>query len=90
MSSSLFSLNSSYVSWVITPDNTMEIHNYPRIYLNMTIKDREISIKDETIIIKDGVETLYEKTVTPFGNSAKVDVPKRFIGRRVYVVVLKD
>jgi len=56
----------------------------------MTIKDREISIKNETIIIKDGVETLYEKTVTPFGNSAKVDVPKRFIGRRVYVVVLKD
>jgi len=68
----------------------MEIHNYPRIYLNMTIKDREVSIKDETIMIKDGVETLYEKTVTPFGNSAKVDVPKRFIGRRVYVVVLKD
>jgi len=55
----------------------------------MTIKDREISIKDETII-KDGVETLYEKTVTPFGNSAEVDVPERFIGRRVYVVVLKD
>jgi len=56
----------------------------------MTIKDGEISIKDETIIIKDGVEKLYEKTVTPFGNSAKVDVPKRFIDRRVYVVVLKD
>jgi len=68
----------------------MEIHNYPRICLNMTIKDREISIKVETIIIKDGVETLYEKTVTPFGNSAKLDVPKRFIGRRVYIVVLKD
>ena len=90
MSSSIFSLNSSYVSWVITPDNTMEILNYPQICLNMTIKDRVISIKDETIIIKDGVETLYVKTVTPFGNSAKVDVPKRFIGRRVYVVVLKD
>jgi len=43
--------------WVITPDNTMEIHNYPGICLNITIKDREISIKDETIIIKDGVET---------------------------------
>jgi len=76
--------------WVITPDNTMEIHNYQQICLNMTIKDGEISIKDETIIIRDGVETLYEKTVTPFGNSAKVDVPKIFVDRRVYVVVLKD
>jgi len=56
----------------------------------MTIKDGEISIKYETIIIKDGVEKLYEMTVIPFGNSAKVDVPKRFIDRRVYVVVLKD
>lgn len=53
-------------------------------------KDREILIKNETIMIKDGVETLYEKTVTPFGNSAKVDVPKRFIGKRVYVIVLND
>ena len=56
----------------------------------MTINDGEISIKDETIIIKDEVEKLYEKTVTSFGNSAKVDVPKRFIGRQVHVVVLKD
>jgi len=44
----------------------------------MTIKDMEISIKNETIIIKDVVEIFYEKTVTPFENSAKVDVPKRF------------
>jgi len=56
----------------------------------MTIKDREISIRDETIIKKDGVETVSEKKVTPFGSSAKVDVSKRFIGRRVYVLVLKD
>ena len=38
------------------------------------MKDREISIKNEKIILRDEVETLYEKTVTPFGNSGKVDV----------------
>lgn len=54
------------------------------------MKDKEISIKNEKITIRDGVETLYEKTATPFGNSAKVDVPKKFIGKRVYVIVLKD
>ena len=31
--------------------------------------DREISIQDEKLIIKENVETVYEKTVTPFGNS---------------------
>jgi putative transposon-encoded protein len=56
----------------------------------LPMKDREISIKNEKIILRDEVETLYEKTVTPFGNSGKVDVPRKFIGKRVYVIVLKD
>ena len=38
--------------------------------------DREISIQYEKLIIKENVETVYEKTVTPFGNSEKVDVSK--------------
>jgi len=33
---------------------------------------------------------VYEKTVTPFGNSGKVDVPKKYLGKRVYVIVLKE
>ena len=51
--------------------------------------DREISIQDEKLIIKENVETVYEKTVTPFGNSGKVYVSKKYLGRRVYVIVLK-
>ena len=31
-----------------------------------------------------------EKTVTPFGNSGKVDVAKKYIGKRVYVIVLRE
>ncbi|HEC89381.1 MAG TPA: DUF2080 family transposase-associated protein, partial [Thermoplasmatales archaeon] len=27
---------------------------------------------------------------TPFGNSAKVDAPKKYIGKRAYVIILKD
>jgi putative transposon-encoded protein len=36
------------------------------------------------------VEVVYEKTITPFGNSAKVDAQKKYIGKRAYVIVLKD
>ena len=38
---------------------------------------------------RDNVETFYEKAVTPFGNSAKVDSNRKYIGRRAYVVILK-
>ena len=51
--------------------------------------DREISIQDEKLVIKENVERVYEKTVTPFGNSGKVDVSKKYLGRRVYFIVLK-
>ena len=52
--------------------------------------------KNDTKIVKDSlylskeVETFYEKTITRFGNSAKVDAPKSYIGRRAFVVILKD
>ena len=44
----------------------------------------------EDVIITDKVEVFYEKKVTPFGNSAKVDAPKKYIGKRAYVIILKD
>ena len=37
----------------------------------------------------DEVEVFYEKRVTPFGTSAKVDAPRRYIGKRAYVIILK-
>ena len=52
--------------------------------------DREINIKDQILTIRENVETVYEKKVTPFGNSGKVDVAKKYIGKRVYVIVLKE
>jgi putative transposon-encoded protein len=36
------------------------------------------------------VEGFLERVVTPLGNSAKADVPKRFIGHRVYIIVTKN
>ena len=36
----------------------------------------------------EGIQGFFVKTVTRFGTSAKVDCPKEFTGRTVYLVVL--
>ena len=45
---------------------------------------------DKNFQLTDNVEVFYEKRVTPFGNSAKLDAPKKYIGKRAYVIILKD
>ena len=50
---------------------------------------RKIEVIDKKIKLTDNVEVLYEKTITPFGNSAKLDAPKKYIGKRAYVIILK-
>ena len=52
---------------------------------------RKIELKKESLTLKDNeIEGFLERVVTPFGTSAKADVPKKYIGRRVYVVITKD
>jgi putative transposon-encoded protein len=51
---------------------------------------RKIDIIDKRVILTDEVEIAYEKVVTPFGTSAKVDAPKKYIGKRAYVIILKE
>lgn len=51
---------------------------------------RKIEIIHDEITLTDEVEIVYEKRVTPFGTSAKVDAQKRYIGRRAYVIILKE
>ena len=50
---------------------------------------RTIKLNTEEIHLSDKVDCFYEKFVTPFGTSAKLDVPLRFRGRRAYVIILK-
>ena len=57
----------------------------------MDIPDmRNIEIKDKIFTLRDQVELVYEKKVTPFGNSAKIDVQKKYRGWRAYVIIVKD
>ena len=40
--------------------------------------------------VTEDVEEIFEKRVTPYGNGAKVDAQKKYIRRRVYIIVLKE
>lgn len=51
---------------------------------------RQIEVKKERMLFRDNdIEGFLERVVTPFGTSAKADVPRKYIGKRVYVVVTK-
>jgi len=51
---------------------------------------RQVKIKEGNFTIKEKVEVIYERKVTKFGNSAKVDAQKKYIGQRAYVIIIKD
>ena len=51
---------------------------------------RKVQIGDEDFVLREQVELIYEKKITPFGNSAKIDAPKKYRGWRAYVVIVKD
>ena len=51
---------------------------------------RHIKIIDGKLTLKEDVEVVYEKVVTQFGNSAKVDAQKKHIGKRAFVIIMKD
>ena len=42
------------------------------------------------ILSEDEIEGFLERTVTPVGMSGKADIPRRYIGRRVYVIITKN
>ena len=52
---------------------------------------RRLELENGRLILsEDEVEGFLERTVTPIGMSGKADIPKRYIGRRVYVIITKN
>jgi putative transposon-encoded protein len=51
---------------------------------------RQIKLQKGNFTMTDEIEGFLERTVTKFGTSAKIDCPKKFLGKRVYVLVCKD
>jgi len=52
---------------------------------------RKIEVNKGRLVLTDAkIEGFLERIVNPIGTSAKADVPRRYLGRRVYVVITKD
>lgn len=51
---------------------------------------RRIKMEDKKLHITDDIEFLYEKTINKYGTGAKIDAPKEFLGRKVYVLIRKN
>jgi putative transposon-encoded protein len=52
----------------------------PRI---VEVTNKEFKLTDKKVL------AVLDRKVTAFGNSAKADIPKKYIGKRVYAVILK-
>ena len=51
---------------------------------------RKIEVLKNTLKLTDNqIEGILERTVSPIGTSGKADVPKRYMGRKVYVIITK-
>jgi putative transposon-encoded protein len=51
---------------------------------------RKVNLNTKNLKLSEDVIVVMEKRVTPYGNGAKVDCVKEYIGRRAYVVIVKD
>jgi putative transposon-encoded protein len=55
-----------------------------------TTTKRKVVLRREKIVLEDSIAGFFEKVVTKFGTGAKIDCPRAFIGKRVYVVVCEQ
>jgi putative transposon-encoded protein len=49
----------------------------------------KVKIEKKTKLIITEIEGFVKRKVAPVGNSAKVNCPKEYLGRDVYLVILK-
>lgn len=48
---------------------------------------RKIRLKPQKELTVRGIAGFLIKKVTPFGTGAKVDCPKEYLGRKVYLII---
>ena len=70
--------------------STWELRLLPSNEL-VDIMPRKIEIRKGTLTLRDEeIDGFLERTVTSIGTSGKADVPRRYLGRRVYVIITKN
>ena len=48
---------------------------------------KKVKINIKTELKLKGIKCFLEREVKPFGTSGRIDFPKEFIGKRVYVII---
>ena len=48
---------------------------------------RKIELIKRKLKLSDDITVVFEKEVTAFGTGAKIDCPKEYLGKKVYVMV---
>jgi len=51
---------------------------------------KRIEIEKGKLVLTEDVIGFFQKTVTKFGTGAKIDCPKEYLNKTVYIVVCKD
>jgi len=51
---------------------------------------KKVELEPATELKVTGIIGFIIRKVTPFGNGAKVDCPKEYLGKKVYLVVCED
>ena len=48
---------------------------------------RKVAVTERTRVTVEGAEGFFEKVATKFGTGAKIDCPRQYLGRAVYVII---
>ena len=48
---------------------------------------KKITIQGGELVIREKIIGYFKKRVTKYGNGAKIDCPKEFLGKDVYVMI---
>lgn len=51
---------------------------------------RKIELIKNKLKLSDDIAVVFEKEVTSFGTGAKIDCPKEYLGKKVYVMIRKS
>ena len=51
---------------------------------------KKVKIIDKSTLTLKGIKCFLERVVKPFGTSGRIDFPKEFIGKKVYVIIANE
>jgi len=57
------------------------------MFKHINLSMRKIRVTKDKIFLEDNITEIYEETVKPIGNGAMIMSSKKFIGKKVYVLI---